>query len=524
MGLGSAGGHPSPNLCTGWGELVHSRAGRFRWPGSEQDGHHPRHVDGDPPVLISGCETCPGVLPPDRSVGRAMLFRLRRPHPPRPFRRHVADREILRLALPALGALVAEPLFLLADAAIVGHLGTPQLAGLGIAATILGTLVNISVFLAYGTTAAVARMLGAGDLGGAMRQGVDGCWLALLVGAGTLVVGWPAAPWLVSLFGPSGDVAAYAEIYLRISLLGIPAMLLVLAGTGVLRGLQDTRTPLLVAVAGAVGNVVLNLALVYGLGLGIAGSALGTVIAQAMMALAFARVVVLGARRHQAALRPDWPGVRRSFGAGMPLVVRTVAMRVALVVATAVAATLGTAELAAYQVAFTTWTLLALVLDAVAIAAQALVGRALGADDVDGARSVTRRMVWWGVLAGVGLAVLVAATAPLYARLFTSDPEVRMLLIAALVVVALMQPAAGWVFVLDGVLIGAGDGRYLALASVISVAVFLPAAYAVTVVDLSELAGQVALWAAIGVWILARLATLTYRERSGAWLVTGAIR
>ncbi|HET6755616.1 MAG TPA: MATE family efflux transporter [Jiangellaceae bacterium] len=451
------------------------------------------------------------------------------PRPPRPpraalIRRHPADHEILRLALPALGALVAEPLFLLADAAIVGHLGTPQLAGLGIAATILGTLVNISVFLAYGTTAAVARMLGAGDLRGAMRQGIDGCWLALLVGSATLIAGWPTSPWLVSLFGPSADVAAHAETYLRISLLGIPAMLLVLAATGVLRGLQDTRTPLVVAVAGAVGNVILNLLLVYGLGLGIAGSALGTVIAQAAMAVAFARVVVLGARRHRAALRPDWPGVRRSFSAGMPLVVRTVAMRVALVVATAVAAALGTAELAAYQVAFTTWTLLALVLDAVAIAAQALVGRALGAAAVDEARSITRRMVWWGVVAGAGLAVLVAAAAPLYARVFTTDPEVRRLLIAALLVVALMQPVAGWVFVLDGVLIGAGDGRYLALASVISVAIFLPTAYAVTVVDLSELAGQLALWASIGVWMLARLATLAVRVRSRAWLVTGAIR
>ena len=426
--------------------------------------------------------------------------------------------------MPALGALVAEPLFLLADAAIIGHLGTPQLAGLGIAATILGTLVNISVFLAYGTTAAVARMLGAGDLRGAMRQGIDGCWLALLIGTATLIVGWPTSPWLVSLFGPSADVAAHAETYLRISLLGIPAMLLVLAGTGVLRGLQDTRTPLVVAIAGAVGNVVLNLLLVYGLGLGIAGSALGTVMAQSAMAVAFARVVVLGARRYRAALRPDWPGVRRSFSAGMPLVVRTVAMRVALVVATAVAAALGTAELAAYQVAFTTWTLLALVLDAVAIAAQALVGRALGAAAVDEARSITRRMVWWGVVAGAGLAVLVAAAAPLYARVFTTDPEVRGLLIAALLVVALMQPVAGWVFVLDGVLIGAGDGRYLALASVISVAIFLPAAYAVTVVDLSELAGQLALWASIGVWMLARLATLAVRVRSRAWLVTGAIR
>jgi putative MATE family efflux protein len=441
-----------------------------------------------------------------------------------PLRGHPADREILRLALPALGALVAEPLFLLADAAIVGHLGTPQLAGLGIAAAILGTSVNVSVFLAYGTTATVARMVGAGDLRGAMRQGIDGCWLALLVGAGTLVVGWPLTPWLVALFGPSDDVAAYAEIYLRISLIGIPSMLLVLAGTGVLRGLQDTRTPLVVAVAGAVANVLLNLVLVYVLGLGIAGSALGTVIAQTAMAAAFARVVVLGARQHRAGLGPDGPGVRQSFGAGMPLVVRTVAMRIALIVATVVATALGTAELAAYQVAFTTWTLLALILDAVAIAAQALVGRALGAGDVKEARSTTRRMVQWGILAGAGLAVLVAGVAPLYAQLFTSDPQVRGLLTAALLLVALMQPVAGWVFALDGVLIGAGDGRYLALASVLSVAVFLPAAYAVIGLGLSGTAGMAALWAAIGVWLLARLGTLTYRERSGAWLVTGAVR
>ncbi len=426
--------------------------------------------------------------------------------------------------MPALGALVAEPLFLLADAAIVGHLGTPQLAGLGIAGIVLATLVNVAIFLAYGTTAAVARMLGADDLPGALRQGIDGCWLAIIVGVGAVVVGWPATPWIVSLFGPSPDVAAHAETYLLISLLGLPAMLLVLAGTGVLRGLQDTRTPLVVAIAGAAANVVLNVVFVYGLDLGIGGSALGTVIAQTGMAAAFARVVIRGAREHGTALRPNWAGVRRSFGAGVPLVVRTVSMRVVLIVATAVAAGLGTAELAAHQVAFTTWTLLALILDAVAIAAQALVGRALGAGDVDGARSITRRMVQLGVLAGVVLAVTVLATGTVYARLFTPDPQVRSLLVAALVVAAIMQPVAGWVFVLDGVLIGAGDGRYLALASVLSVAAFLPAALAVAVFDVSGTAGMVALWAAIGVWLVARLVTLALRERSGAWLVTGAIR
>ena len=449
---------------------------------------------------------------------------MRRVRRPAFLHRHPADGEILRLGLPALGALVAEPLFLLADSAIVGHLGTAQLAGLGIAGTVLATLVNVSIFLAYATTAAVARMLGAGDLRGAMRQGMIGCWLALLIGVATLIAGWPATGWAVSVFEPAPDVAAHAETYLRISLLGIPSMLFVLAATGVLRGLQDTRTPLVVAGAGAAGNVALNIVLVYGLGLGIGGSALGTVIAQTAMAAAFARVVVRGARRHGAGLRPDWPGVRRSFGAGVPLVVRTVSIRVALIGATVVAAGLGTAELAAYQVAFTTWTLLALVLDAVAIAAQALVGRALGAADVDTARSTTRRTVQWGLLTGPGLGLVVAAIAPVYARLFTSDPEVRSLLVAALLMVAVMQPLAGWGFVLDGVLIGAGDGRYLAVASVVSVLAFLPAALAVTAVDMSGTAGLVALWAAIGVWILARLMTLALRERSSAWLVTGALR
>ncbi|MBD0293135.1 MAG: MATE family efflux transporter [Jiangellaceae bacterium] len=448
----------------------------------------------------------------------------RLPRRPSLLRAQPADREILRLALPALGALVAEPVFLLADSAIVGHLGTAQLAGLGVAGTVLSTFVNVAVFLAYGTTAAVARMLGAGDLRGALRQGVDGCWLALLVGAGTLVACWPATPWLVGLFSPPADVAQHAETYLRISLIGLPFMLLVLAGTGILRGLQDTRTPLVVAVAGAAGNVVLNVALVYGLGLGIAGSAIGTVLTQTAMAAAFGLVVARAARHHGASLRPDWPGVRRSFRAGVPLVVRTVSMRVVLGVATFVAARLGTAELAAYQVAFTTWTFLALVLDAVAIAAQALVGRALGAGDVPGARSTTRRMVEWGVLAGVGLGVVVAAIAPLYAPLFTSDQQVRTILVAGLVAVAVLQPVAGWVFVLDGVLIGAGDGRYLAVASMLSMLAFLPAAWLVARLQPAGGAGLVALWAAFGGWMLARLATLALRERSERWLVTGAVR
>ncbi|HEX6336652.1 MAG TPA: MATE family efflux transporter [Jiangellaceae bacterium] len=439
-------------------------------------------------------------------------------------RKHDADREILRLALPALGALVAEPLFLLADTAIVGRLGTPELAGLGIAATVLATFVNLSIFLAYGTTAAVARMLGAGDRRGALRQGVDGCWLALLIGTGSLVLGLPFASWIVSIFGPAPAVASHAETYLRISLFGLPAMLLVLAATGVLRGLQDTRTPLLVAATGAAVNVPLNVVLVHGAGLGIAGSAIGTVAIQAAMAAVFAAIVRAGARTHGTSLRPHWPGVRRSFGAGIPLLIRTLAMRVGFFVTTLVATALGTAPLAAHQIVFNTWLLLALVLDAVAIAAQALVGRALGAGDVGNARSITRRMVQWGVLAGIVLGLLLLAGGSAYVQLFTTDVEVRTLVVGALVVAAALQPIAGWVFVLDGVLIGAGDGRYLAWASAVSVAVFLPAAWAVPALELSSQAALVALWLAIGLWTLARALTLAVRERGAGWLVTGATR
>jgi putative MATE family efflux protein len=434
--------------------------------------------------------------------------------------RHPADRAIARLAVPALAALVAEPLFLLADAAIVGHLGTTPLAGLGIAATVLTTVVNVAVFLAYGTTGAVARLLGAGDVRRALAQGVDGCWLALGLGALAAAVGLPLVPTVVGWFDPTAAVAEQATTYLRISLLGLPAMLLVLAATGVLRGLQDTRTPLLVVVAGSVANAVLNVALVYGAGLGIAGSALGTVLAQAGMAAVFAAVVARGASRHGAPLRPDLPGVRRAFGAGVPLIVRTVALRVVLVVATAVATGLGTAELAAYQLAFTIWTLLAFVLDAIAIAAQALVGKALGAGDVAGARAATARMVAWGVAFGTVVGLVLLAVRTSLPALFTPDVRVQDLLAAALVVVALQQPLTGWAFVLDGVLIGAGDGRFLAVASALAALAFLPLAAAVATWDL----GLVALWCAVGAWVAGRVVLLTVRVRGSAWAVTGAVR
>ncbi|MFB7052523.1 MATE family efflux transporter [Streptomyces vinaceus] len=430
------------------------------------------------------------------------------------------DREILALAVPAFGALVAEPLFVMADSAIVGHLGTPQLAGLGIAAALLTTAVSVFVFLAYATTAAVSRRVGAGDLRAAIRQGMDGIWLALLIGAAVVAVLLPTAPWLVSLFGASDTVAPYAVTYLRISALGIPAMLMVLAATGVIRGLQDTRTPLYVAIGGFALNAGLNGALVYGAGFGIAGSAWGTVIAQCAMAGAYLFVVVRGAGRHGASLRPDPAGIRACAQAGVPLLVRTLSLRAVLMIATAVAARLGDADIAAHQILLSLWSLLAFALDAIAIAGQAIIGRYLGAGDTEGAKAVCRRMVQWGIGSGVVLGALVVAARPLFIPLFTGDPVVEDALLPALLVVAVSQPVCGIVFVLDGVLMGAGDGRYLAWAMLLTLAVFTPAALLVPALG----GGLTALWWAMTLMMLVRMATLQLRARSGRWLVAGATR
>ncbi|GAA3042479.1 MATE family efflux transporter [Streptomyces glomeratus] len=440
------------------------------------------------------------------------------PAPPGAARRH--DREIIGLAVPAFGALVAEPLFVMADSAIVGHLGTAQLAGLGVASALLTTAVSVFVFLAYATTAAVARRVGAGDLRAAIRQGMDGIWLALLIGAAAITVVLPTAPGLVELFGASQTAAPYATAYLRISTLGIPAMLVVFAATGVLRGLQDTRTPLYVAVAGFVANAALNASLVYGAGWGITGSAWGTVIAQCGMAGAYLYVVVRGARRHGASLRPDAAGIRACAQAGVPLLVRTLSLRAILVIATAVAARLGDADIAAHQIILSLWSLLAFALDAIAIAGQAIIGRYLGAGDTEGAREACRRMVQWGIATGLALGLLVLAARPLFLPLFTGDPAVHRTALPALVLVAVSQPVCGVVFVLDGVLMGAGDGPYLAWAMLLTLAVFAPVALLVPALG----GGLTALWAAMTLMMTTRMATLWLRARSGRWMVTGATR
>jgi MATE family, multidrug efflux pump len=438
-------------------------------------------------------------------------------------------REILRLAIPAFLTLVAEPLFLLADSAIVGHLGTEALAALGVASSILLTAVGVFVFLAYGTTSVVARRLGAGDVTDAVAAGVDGLWLSVGLGALAAVVLAVAAPGLCAAIGGSPGVQEQATIYLRISAIGLPAMLVVLGATGLLRGLQDTRTPLVVAVAGFGANIVLNVALVYGAGLGIAGSAIGTVLAQTGMAVALVVTVVRKAIRLGAPLSPHTAGILGAARGGVPLLVRTLALRGVIIATTVVAARYGDTVLAAHQIVMTVWNGLAFALDALAIAAQAITGKALGAGDVGPARAAASTMARWGVGFGIVTGLVLLPLAPFIGRLFSPDPAVVSAAAWAFLVVAIAQWLAGFVFVVDGVLMGAGDTVWLAVAMVGAGVVWVPvtlwasAGGAVLPGGFGQpLAG---LWVWFGIGFLAlRGVGLWWRFRADDWLVTGATR
>ncbi|MGZ5421721.1 MAG: MATE family efflux transporter [Aeromicrobium sp.] len=428
------------------------------------------------------------------------------------------DRHIFALAAPAFAALISEPLMLLADTAIIGHLGTVQLAGLAVAATVLGTIVGLCIFLAYGSTAAVARHHGAGDERGALALGLSGIWLAVGLGvvhaASTALHAGPVTRGLAS----SPDVAEQAHTYLLISTLGLPAMLVVLAATGALRGVLDMRTPLIAMIAANSLNVVLNLGLVYGADWGIGGAATGTVIAQWVAAVWLAGSVLRKARAAGSAVRPDAREILDSARNGVPLVIRTLTLRASLLIATAVAATQGDASLAAHQIAVTLVTLLSFSLDAIAIAGQALTGRSLGAADPVRTRQLTRRMIGWGVVSGVVAGLLLLAVHGVIPSLFSPDAQVQSALLPVLVVVAVIQPLSGVVFVLDGVLIGAGDGAFLAWAGLAVLVVYTPLALAVQRND----AGLTWLWVAYGGFIAARLVTLYARQRGDRWMVLGA--
>nr|WP_300336956.1 MATE family efflux transporter [Actinomyces sp.] len=444
------------------------------------------------------------------------------------------NRQILSLALPALGALVAEPLFVLIDSAMVGHLGATSLAGLSLASTLLTTAVGLFVFLAYATTATTARRFGAGDRAGGLRAGVDGLWLAAILGTAACLLLWLLSPWVTQALGARGELADAAVAYLRASAPGLPGMLIVFAATGTLRGLLDTRTPFVVAAAGAVTNVALNATFLYALHTGIAGSGAGTAISQSLMAVALALPVTRAARQAQVSLRPHRAGLGTSLGTGLPLLVRTLSLRVAILTTVWAATALGQVPLAAHQVVSSLWSFSAFALDALAIAAQALIGTALGQAEAGADRASTanatsaqplnvdavlRRCLAWGLATGAVIGLVLAAASPWLPHLFSSDPAVVAAARPALIVTASAMPLAGAVFLFDGVLMGAGDGRYLARAGLVTLVPYLPVAIAVGRGLLGPgTAGLVALWVGFAwVFMAARGLATGLRARTDAW-------
>lgn len=434
-------------------------------------------------------------------------------------------RAILALAIPAIGALVAEPLFILVDSAFVGHVSTAALAGLSIASTILTTVVGLAIFLAYSTTAAVARAVGAGNMTRALTKGIDATWLAALIGLGCALVLGFGADVVIGLFGPRAEVAHEAATYLRISAAGLPAMLMIQAALGLVRGLQDTRITLIIAGVGAVLNVPINWALIFGLDLGIAGSAIGTLICQWAMAAWYIGIIVRGARRHGVSLAPNFSGVSSAWKEGRWLFIRSVTMRVVLLTATAIAIKLGEVTLAAHQLMNSVFSLTALALDSLAIAAQALTGKHLGAGNRKSVESVTRTLVRWSFVGGLAVAAVLLLASFVLPQVFTPDPAVQRSLTWALVVLLVAQPLAGYVFVLDGVYMGAGDARYLGLAGLVTMGAYLPFALGLWWVSDAGLLPADSpfalplLWAIFTfVFLASRAATLWWRGRSDAWM------
>ncbi len=418
------------------------------------------------------------------------------------------DRRIAALAIPALGALAAEPLYVLVDTAVVGHLGVTPLAALALAGTLLSAITTLCNFLEYGATPKIGARFVTGDRAGAAELGNQSLILALGLGVG-LGLGLEAfAGPLIGVMGGHGRVGGLAVRYLRISAAGLPFGLAAVAAGGYFRGVARLRLPLMILLAGNALNVVLELALVYGLGWGIAGSAAGTVGAQIVMALWFCRAAGFGLGR------PDRAALRALAGIGAEIFVRSGTLYASFLVAGALLARIGAASLAAHQVAFQLWNFLALILDALAIAAQVLISHALARADGAQARRLAQRILAWSLAAGVLFGLALLALESVLPRAFTANPRVLDRAHAIWPIFAAMQPVNAIAFGLDGVLIGAADTRFLMWAMLpCTLLVFLPLAF----LSLAAGWGIVGIWLAIYAFITARALLTGWRLRGGAW-------
>lgn len=427
-------------------------------------------------------------------------------------------RRIAALAVPALVVLAAEPLYLLVDTAVIGHLGPAPLAALAIGGTLLTVAAWLGNVLAYGTTSRAARRFGADDRAGAVAEGVQASWLAVALG-GLLAVAaqFGAAPLTGLMAGDNPEVAAAAADWLRIAALGAPGLLLATAGHGWLRGVQDYWRPMRYVLGASLLSAVLCPVLVYPVGLGLAGSAVANVVAQTLAGGLFVRALVV----ERVPLAPAPAVIGQQLLLGRDLLLRGAAMQACFLSATAVAARFGTAAVGAHQITLQLWFFCALALDSVAIAAQSLVGAALGGHRADEARALARRIAIIGGVGGAAGAALIGAGAGVLPGLFSPDPQVHAQAMLAWPWFVAMLPAAGVVFALDGVLIGAGDIRYLRnLTLAATLGGFLPAVWTAYALDL----GLGGIWAGLTLFIVIRLATQLARMRSGRWIVLGAVR
>lgn len=430
----------------------------------------------------------------------------------------VTGRRIAGLALPALGVLAAEPLYLLFDLAVVGRLGAVALAGLAIGGLILSLLSSQLTFLSYGTAARAARFFGAGDRASAVGEGVQATWLAVALGTVVIAVVQAAAVPILTLIADGGEIADMALPWVRIAIFGAPAILISLAGNGWMRGVQDTARPLRYVVAGFALSALLCPTLVYGwLGmprLGLSGSAVANVAGQWLAGLLFCRALLA----EGVPLRFDLAVLRAQVVMGRDLVVRTLAFQACFVSAAAVAARFGAAAVAAHQVVLQLWSFLALVLDSLAIAAQSLVGAALGAGLLAHAKSVAWRVTIFSTVAAAALAAVFAAGASALPRLFTSDDSVLDAIGVPWWFLVAQLPIAGVVFALDGVLLGAGDARFMRNATLASALVgFLPLIW----LSLIYGWGLIGIWSGLTTFMLLRLVFVGWRAFSGRWLVPG---
>jgi putative MATE family efflux protein len=427
-----------------------------------------------------------------------------------------ADRRIIALAVPALGALAAEPLYVLVDTGIVGHLGVAPLAGLALAGTVLATVTTLCNFLEYGSTPKVGRLFAVGERDAAGHLGRQAVLLAAMLGIVLAALTAALAQPLLSLLGGHGHVGRLAALYIRIAAIGLPGALIAVASQGYFRGVARLKLPLVVLLGGNLLNAGLELWFVDGLHWGIAGSAWGTVIAQALMAATFLALVGRGDRS-----RPliDPAALRSLAQTGGEILVRTGALYASFLIAGAVLARTGAASLAAHQIVFQLWNMLALVLDAIAIAAQVLVSHQLALRDTASARALANRALLWSLAVGSVCCVIFLALGDVLPQLFSANPRVLNRVHAVWLIFAAMQPLNALAFALDGILLGAGDTRYLALAVVpCSLIVFTPLA----IVALLAGWGIVGVWLAIVALIAARFVFGGVRFLGDGWIHSGA--